>query len=50
MLAVARNADLILLCLDVFDPNYRNKLIDELEGINIRVDKQPPNIFIHKLL
>ncbi len=50
VLAVARNADLILLCLDVFDPNYRNKLIDELEGINIRVDKQPPNIFIHKLL
>jgi uncharacterized protein len=46
ILAVARNADLVLLVVDVFDPNYRPKLIDELEGIGIRVDKQPPKIFI----
>ncbi|VVB57664.1 GTPase Obg [uncultured archaeon] len=46
VLAVARNADLILLMLDVFDPLYRPKLISELEGIGIRVDQEPPNIII----
>ncbi|MFH1306768.1 MAG: GTP-binding protein [Candidatus Micrarchaeota archaeon] len=50
ILAVARNADLILLVLDVFDPFYRDKLIAELEGIGIRVDKKPPHIFIQQTL
>jgi small GTP-binding protein len=50
VLAVARNADLILLVLDVFDPNYRPKLIEELEGIGIRLDKSPPQISIHQKL
>lgn len=46
VLSVARNADLVLLLVDVFDPLYRAKLIDELEGIGIRLDKSPPNIVI----
>lgn len=46
VLSVARNADLVLLLTDVFDPLYRGKLIDELEGIGIRLDKSPPNIVI----
>ena len=50
VLAVARNADLVLLLLDVFDPYYRPKLIEELEGIGLRVDKSPPNILIHPKL
>jgi len=50
VLAVARNADLVLLILDVFDPNYRPKLIEELEGIGIRLDKSPPKIFLQKKL
>lgn len=50
ILAVARNADLILLVVDVFDPNYRPKLIQELEGIGIRVDREPPKIFIQTRL
>ena len=50
VLAVARNADLILLLLDVFDPLYRPKLIEELEGIGIRVDKSRPNLLVHPKL
>ncbi|MFH1094829.1 MAG: GTP-binding protein [Candidatus Micrarchaeota archaeon] len=49
VLAVARNADLVLLLLDVFDPFYRPKLVSELEGIGIRLDRSPPNIFIQPL-
>jgi uncharacterized protein len=47
VLAVARNADLVLLTLDVFDPLYQPRLIQELEGIGIRLDQSPPNIHIH---
>lgn len=47
VLAVARNADLVLLMLDVFDPMYRPRLIEELEGIGIRLDQQPANVNIH---
>lgn len=50
VLSVARNADLVLLLTDVFDPLYRDKLIGELEGIGIRLDKSPPNIVIHPTL
>ncbi|PIT84018.1 GTP-binding protein [Candidatus Micrarchaeota archaeon CG10_big_fil_rev_8_21_14_0_10_45_29] len=46
VLSVARNADLVLLVLDVFDPNYRPKLVEELEGIGMRLDTAPPKIFI----
>lgn len=46
VLAVARNADLVLLILDIHDVNYRDKLIAELEGINIRLDKEPPRIAV----
>jgi small GTP-binding protein len=48
VLAVARNADLVLLIIDVFDPLYCPKLISELEGIGIRLDKSPPKIFMQK--
>lgn len=48
VLAVARNADLVLLIVDVFDPNYRPKLIEELEGIGVRLDKSPPKIYVQK--
>ncbi len=47
VLAVARNADLVLLTLDVFDPLYRPRLIEELESIGMRLDQPAPNIFIH---
>lgn len=49
ILAVARNADLVLLILDVFQPNYRQRLIEELYGIGIRLDQKPADINIHEL-
>lgn len=48
VLAVARNADLVLLILDVFDPTIINKLKEELRGIGIRLDEKSPNIVIEK--
>ncbi|MBI5226939.1 GTP-binding protein [Candidatus Micrarchaeota archaeon] len=46
VLAVARNADLVLLIVDVFDPHYVSRLKDELEGIGIRLDEPQPDIKI----
>jgi len=48
VLSVARNADLILLTLDVFQPNVKPLLIKELHEIGIRPDQKPPNIVIEK--
>ncbi|MFH1779741.1 MAG: GTP-binding protein [Candidatus Micrarchaeota archaeon] len=45
VLAVARNADLILLITDVKQTNTE-KLRQELKEINIRLDEKPPNIVI----
>ncbi len=49
VLAVARNADLVLLTLDVFDPLYREKLVEELEGIGIRLDQESPHVVVTPL-
>ncbi len=46
VLAVARNADLILFVLDVFQPEARSLLIRELGMIGIKVDQRPPNVVI----
>jgi len=48
VLAVARNADLVLLLVDVKDADYFDKLKEELHNIGIRVDQEPPNIIIEK--
>ncbi len=48
VLAVARNADLILLMVDVKDVNYVSKLKEELHDIGIRVDQEPPRISIER--
>ncbi len=48
VLSVARNADLILLMLDVFHPEVRPLLLKELREIGIRPDEEPPNIVIEK--
>lgn len=48
VLSVARNADLILLLLDVFHPEARPLLWKELREIGIRPDEEPPNIVIEK--
>ncbi len=48
VLAVARNADLVLLLLDVFHPNHAELLRKELREIGIRVDEKPPDVVIEK--
>ncbi len=46
VLAVARNADLILFIVDVFQPEAIKVLRKELRNIGIRADERPPNVVI----
>lgn len=48
VLSVAKNADLILLVLDVFQPDQVSTLRKELYEIGIRLDTQPPNVTINR--
>jgi len=48
IISVARNADLILVILDVFQPFHKQILKNELENIGIRLDQKPPNITVEK--
>lgn len=50
VLSVARNADLVLIILDVFQPNTLQLIRDELEGMGIRLDTKPPEITVKKSL
>jgi small GTP-binding protein len=46
VLSVARNADLVLLVLDVFQPGQVQLLKHELDAMGIRVDQKPPDVII----
>jgi small GTP-binding protein len=48
VLSVARNADLILLVLDVFQPDQIGVLQKELYEIGIRLNTRPPNVTIER--
>jgi len=48
VLSVAKNADLILLVLDVFQPDQVSTLKKELYEIGIRLDTQPPKVTINR--
>jgi small GTP-binding protein len=48
VLSVAKNADLILLVLDVFQPDQISVLIKELNEIGVRLDTRPPNVTINR--
>ncbi len=48
ILSITRSADLILIIIDVFNPEVRQMLIDEITAIGIRPDMKPPNIRIEK--
>ncbi len=49
VLAVARNADLLLFIVDVFQPEGRAVLERELRAIGIRVDDRPPDVLVEAL-
>ncbi|MDV3277521.1 MAG: GTP-binding protein [Nitrososphaerales archaeon] len=46
VLSVARNADLILFIVDVFQPDARALLEKELRNTGVRVDERPPNVVV----
>ena len=48
VLSVAKNADLIILVLDVFQPDQVGTLVKELYEIGIRLDTRPPNVTINR--
>ena len=48
VLAVARNADLLLFVVDVFQPEARAILERELRATGIRADEDPPNVLLEQ--
>jgi len=48
VLAVARNADLLLFIVDVFQPEARAILERELRATGIRADEEPPNVLLEQ--
>jgi small GTP-binding protein len=48
VLSVAKNADLIMLVLDVFQPDQVSTLVKELHEIGIRLNTRPPNVTINR--
>src|SRR5215831_9365644 len=46
VLSVARNADLVLLVLDVFQPGQIQLLRHELYEMGIRIDQKPPDVTV----
>lgn len=50
VLAVARSADLVLLVLDVFQPDAYDAIIRELENMGIRVNQHKPDVVVTKKL
>ncbi len=46
VLSVARNADLVLLVLDVFQPGQLKTLEQELYAMGIRINQKPPDVTI----
>jgi uncharacterized protein len=48
VLSVARNAELVLIILDVFQPQHLAVLKKELSNIGIKIDQRPPDVTIEK--
>ncbi|MDD2643309.1 MAG: GTP-binding protein [Methanobacteriaceae archaeon] len=48
ILSVARTADLIIVVLDVFNPQHLEVIIRELRNIGIRPNEKKPDVTVHK--
>jgi len=48
ILSTTRSADLILIIVDVFNPNIREALLDEVRAIGLRPDERVPGVVIRK--
>ncbi len=48
ILSVSRNADLIVVVLDVFNPQHLSVILDELRNIGIRPNESVPDVTVKK--
>ncbi|MEG3224510.1 MAG: GTP-binding protein [Methanobacteriales archaeon Met13] len=48
ILSVARNADLVLMVLDVFHPQHLELILEELNNIGIRPNQSPPDVKVKR--
>jgi ribosome-interacting GTPase 1 len=48
ILSTTRSADLILVVIEVFNPNIREVLLDEIRAIGLRPDERVPDVVIRK--
>jgi len=48
VLSVVRNADLVIILVDPFKLEQREEIIDELEKVGVRLNRQPPKIEINR--
>ncbi|BDZ72140.1 OBG GTPase family GTP-binding protein [Methanobacterium petrolearium] len=48
ILSVARNADLVVMVLDVFNPHHKELIMDELLNIGIRPNQTAPDIKVKR--
>ena len=48
ILSVARNSDLILIVLDVFNPQHQKVIMEELRNIGIRLNEPIPDVTVKK--
>jgi small GTP-binding protein len=48
VLSVVRSADLVIILLDPFKLEQREEIIDELEKVGVRLDRQPPQVEINR--
>ncbi len=50
VLQVVRNADFILILLDVFHPEYKNVLLKEVYDTGVRINQEKPDVRIKKTI
>ena len=48
VLSVARNADLVMLVLDVFQPGQLKTLLHEIHEMGIRLNQEPPDVTVNR--
>ena len=48
ILSVARNSDLIVMVLDVFQPQHQELILEELNNIGIRPNQSPPDVRVKR--
>lgn len=48
ILSVSRNADLIIIVMDVFNPNHLDIILKELRDVGIRPNENPPDVTIKR--